>query len=409
MKKYFKSFLLILSLITINNTYGSYIWEQKANFGGGLRDAAFGFAIGNFGYVGCGRTQTGVSNSVIKYDPATDSWTQVSNYPGQGRFGLFSMVIGNLAYIGTGWDASSAGCNDVYMFDPVSNIWTPKSNFPAAGLYTTASFVIGDTGYVGLGCCGNRDDFFRYVPAIDQWTPITSFPSARLGSIGFSINNKGYVGCGYTAGNHSQKDLYEYDPVADSWTLKSYLPALPRRAPVAFVINNSAFIGMGYNDSTYMTDFYQYNPTTNQWATIASIGGVPRYWGFSFVIGQYGYSGCGSYYNISSPQKVSDFWRLSLCDREPLGFESIPGAIDNFGMHARSDINQGIIVEYELGHDRNVMFQVFNSSGQIVLNSELPINTNSTIISHSLSSGIYIYVASNSEKIIGKGKLAINR
>ncbi len=401
-----------LILITIfeflNVAQASYMWEKKANFGGGPRDAAFGFSVGNYGYAGCGRTTNGFSNDLWQYDPSSNTWSQKMNYPGNGRFGIISFAIGNFGYAGTGWTASSAGTSDFYEYNPNSNSWTAKNNFPGSPLYTAVSFVIGDKAYVGLGCCANRDEFYEYNPGTDMWTQITSFPDARVGAFAFSINGKGYVGCGYGSGNVSYNDMYEYDPVNDNWTLKSSLPGLARRAPVGFAIGNYGFVGMGYNDTTYMTDFYRYEPSINTWSIIASIGGIPRYWGFAFAIDHYGYSGGGSYFNISTPLKVDDFWRFSECDGEPIGIIAVPGTRDNYFMNVIASGNQELHLTYDIGQERNVVFQLYNSLGQIVLNTELSSNSFDRIVNHNLSPGVYIYTVSAPSKVLVKGKVMIN-
>jgi len=55
----------------------------------------------------------------------------------------------------------------------------------------------------------------------DAWTQKTNFGGVtRYYSVGFSINNKGYIGTGRDAGGALQ-DFWEYDPVLDTWTQKA--------------------------------------------------------------------------------------------------------------------------------------------------------------------------------------------
>src|SRR6185436_3809242 len=106
---------------------------------------------------------------------------------------------------------------------------------------------------------------------------------------------------------------------------------------ISGVINNLAYVGLGYNDTTYMTDFYQYNPSNDTWATVASIGGVPRYSGFAFTIGSDGYSGTGSYAGTSAPISNATFWRFSDCGGSGLSIQENPGQGNSVSISVTND------------------------------------------------------------------------
>src|SRR5881392_3149286 len=81
-------------------------------------------------------------------------------------------------------------------------------------------------------------------PAEDKWTQKANFPGGfgRYGSIGFSIDDKGYMGTGYDFYLGHQKDLWEYDPVTDAWTQKADLGGVGRESAVGFAINGKGYI-----------------------------------------------------------------------------------------------------------------------------------------------------------------------
>jgi N-acetylneuraminic acid mutarotase len=94
----------------------------KNDFTGPSRCNGFGFAINQFGYIGCGRHTDNESDTylsdVYRYDPQNDSWTQIESFPGGNRSCQVSFVIGNKAYILTGFNTSSL-TKDVWEFyDP---------------------------------------------------------------------------------------------------------------------------------------------------------------------------------------------------------------------------------------------------------------------------------------------------
>src|ERR1041385_8312847 len=91
---------------------------------------------------------------------------------------------------------------------------------------------------------------FPYKDVFAQWTPKADIPpstvAGRWGAICFSVNDHVYVGGGYVGNFTYLDDLWEYDPVNDTWTQKTNLPgALNRTAAVSFVVNNNAYVGLG--------------------------------------------------------------------------------------------------------------------------------------------------------------------
>lgn len=75
---------------------------------------ASSFAIGNFGYVVSGKNSSSITNSVWKYDPATDSWTDKHQaLPADAREKAVSFTLNGKGYITT-------GVNGTFIFD---NTW----------------------------------------------------------------------------------------------------------------------------------------------------------------------------------------------------------------------------------------------------------------------------------------------
>ncbi len=93
-------------------------------------------------------------------------------------------------------------------------------------------------GYDGI----NRlNDFWEYDPISNSWRPKKIFQgTARYDASSFTLNDKGYVACGFD-GNYL-KDLWQYDSAYDSWTQKATIDGTKRSAAVSFVINSKAYI-----------------------------------------------------------------------------------------------------------------------------------------------------------------------
>lgn len=203
------------------------------------------------------------------------------------------------------------GCNKSDD-DPLGN-WVKKSDFEGLPRGSAVSFVIDDKAYVGLGYNDDNDyqylnDFWVYNPSIDRWDKIADFPgNARIASVAFSINGKGYLGTGYD-GKNKMKDFWEYDPTSNTWIQKDDFPGGARYKAVGFSLNNYGYIGTGYgDDSVDKIDFYRFDPTAatgSQWIKVQSIGGSKRRGATAFTYNNKAYVCTG----ISNGVTLTDMW-----------------------------------------------------------------------------------------------------
>ncbi|HAS41326.1 MAG TPA: hypothetical protein DCS93_12645 [Microscillaceae bacterium] len=135
---------------------------------------------------------------------------------------------------------------------------------------------------ISVGCFGQG-----------KWTKVGDFTGTlREDAVGFSINNKGYIGTGNN-GSDFLKDFWEYDPQTDSWSQKADFVGNGREEAVAFVIGNLGYITLGRDQDTYYKDLWAYDPSTNTWTQKTNFVGVGRAGATHFVIGQKAYVGLG--------------------------------------------------------------------------------------------------------------------
>ena len=83
------------------------------------------------------------------------------------------------------------------------------------------------------------------------------------------------------------RDLVEYNPITDTWSVKALFPGEARSATTVFVIDGIAYAGGGLNYDISFKDFYKYTPSTNSWVKIAD---APLYTGVGFSINSKGYA-----------------------------------------------------------------------------------------------------------------------
>jgi len=207
-------------------------WTQKADFAGGPRYEAVAFGIGNFGYVSTGYDGLFPQKDFWKYDPSQDSWTPTISMGGAKRYSATTFVWQNKGYILTGVNSGTA-VGDFWQYDPTkpdTSAWTEMRqiyNFSTQSYddaYTTierwnaASFIIlgtagGDKGYLTTGENGALMTFtWEYDFLTDLWVEKTPFEgAARTGGVGFTVQNRGYVGTGRSS-SQPLDDIREFFP-----------------------------------------------------------------------------------------------------------------------------------------------------------------------------------------------------
>jgi len=205
--------------------------------------------------------------------------------------------------------------------------WEKKSDYPGTYLRNTNNFMVNGKIYVCGGLLTEpfqiMTEFWEYDPLNDKWTKKPDFPgTARQNGISFACNGKGYYGMGtsYSLSNNDYLvDIWEYDPLFGQWTQKTTYPGTPVIYSKAFVINNKAYLGPGYfyEDSwkTFVSDLWEYDPITNSWKEKKEFPGPDSRLGMAIGGGGRGYMGLGSngggmdkFYEYDA---LSDTWEIA--------------------------------------------------------------------------------------------------
>jgi|GEM_PF-6018989 len=213
---------------------------------------------------------------------APNSWIEKNAFPsldGERRFGAFSFVIDNKAYVGSGANGTVGTLKDFWLYNPQTDTWTQRQNASGLGRYDAIAFAIGAKGYMGTGEISNGDnsspvnDFYEYDPVADLWTikPNVGI-TGRRGAVSFVIGNKGYVTCGYGGGHVYNNQLWEFDPLGNngqgSWTERPQFPGPARDDAGGFAIRGTGYIVGGQNTTSNEftpRDVWSYTQLTRQW------------------------------------------------------------------------------------------------------------------------------------------------
>lgn len=316
-----------LSLLLFIAFFGFYAygqtsnsWTKKASFGGLKREKAVAFSIDSYGYVSCGvDTAEQVHNDLWQYNPELDAWTQLASLPGVARKNAIAFVIAGKAYLGTGYDhdetLSGSKLKDFWEYNPLENEWTEKAHYPGGGdtgIYQATAFTLLEKGYVACGKIGPDayiPELWQYDPLTDSWIERTPFPGGdRYQLISFVLENKAFVGMG-TDHDVFRKDIWEYDPVTNTWEDRPDFPGTERAQSTTFSIGSKAFVVFG-TDGGLKDELWEYSYYSQSWNNRAPFPGGGRKNGIAFSIGNKGYVGLG---------KESDGKRRSFYEYTPAG------------------------------------------------------------------------------------------
>jgi hypothetical protein len=191
-------------------------WTKKTSYIYGRRNGTIMFATNGKVYVGGGYREFDLQpdNTFYEFDIAANTWKQIANFPdtfGNFRSEAATFVINNVAYVGCG--ATNTGMSDFYKYNPATDAWVRIHDFPDARHYTS-SFTLNGYGYVvggtRVGGSSTRT-CFKYDPIADTWTELKEDVGLwLLGTSGFergfafSNNGKAYAGGGDSAAANYQ-------------------------------------------------------------------------------------------------------------------------------------------------------------------------------------------------------------
>ena len=143
-------------------------WEQVAAIPVG-RCGAVAFSVNGKGYCGLGIDEGGSFLNALKdfweYDPATNQWSQLPDFPGL-RYGAFGFGLGDAGYVGGGFDKRYF-YNDMWRLNIDRRCWekveSPSGFAPRMG---ATPFIVNGKAYVGTGdnSLSILSDFWIYTP-----------------------------------------------------------------------------------------------------------------------------------------------------------------------------------------------------------------------------------------------------
>ncbi len=299
-------------------------WTQiQSGFAGVARNSTVSFQIDNTIYIGTGFDSNGDRlKDFWSYNAEGGYWEQLGRvggdanavFSGTARNGAVAFSVNGKGYVGLGTDDSGYK-SDLYQYNPTTRSWKKMNDFPGGGRRNAIAFTVNNKAYLGTGYNGNYlQDMWMYNESADSWEPVRDFGgSKREGATAFVVNGKAYAGFGSNNGT-PQRNLYVYDPEANTWTKTEALDdeddVESRTNAVAFVIGDKAYIGMGTQGGSYFSDIWEYTPASDSWVELAPITdncGGGRAYSIGFSYNNMGYITTG----YGSGGRLDDFWSFN--------------------------------------------------------------------------------------------------
>lgn len=154
------------------------------------------------------------------------------------------------------------------------------------------------------------------------WSETQTFPGgARDDGSAFSIQGKGYFGCGIDQYYQLRNDWWVYDATAKSWTQTADLPGRPRQYATVLATGDFAYLIAGITDSSgYSSEVFRFDPVNESWTQLPDAPFSARAAGAGFRIGDDLYFGTGR----NDTTQFSDFWRYDTYYEQWKQLDSLP-------------------------------------------------------------------------------------
>jgi N-acetylneuraminic acid mutarotase len=172
-------------------------WTQLRSFQGGPRYSAVGFLLNNCIYIGTGNNSdfiNNASNDFWEYSLASGKWKRIADIPGAPLRCASAFALGNYGYVCLGI-SDTTYTNATWRYDPSSNSWLQIATYPGDLMADGVAFTIGQNGYIGTGGYDGNclSDFWAYTPDDLLGMPhpiiVNPYPNPAKNTVNFKYSN----------------------------------------------------------------------------------------------------------------------------------------------------------------------------------------------------------------------------
>ncbi|MES1026714.1 kelch repeat-containing protein, partial [Gloeocapsa sp. BRSZ] len=228
------------------------------------------------------------------YNPVTNAWQRIADLPTAiSHAGI--AVAGNNIYLAGGYPGKQPkgqtfATNEVWRYNTVQNKWFSMPSLPAARGSGELAVLNGRLHFFG-GVNANRiDQGNHWVLPLNgsQWTSLAPLPNPRSHMADAVVGGKLYAIGGQVGKEHegAQATVNVYHPETNTWKSAKSLPqALSHISASTFVMDGKIIVAGGMlANGTDISEVKAYDPLSNSWSTLSPIP-APRSSGVAGRIG----------------------------------------------------------------------------------------------------------------------------
>lgn len=221
------------------------------------------------------------------------------------------------------------------VFSAIAEDWTQLSDIPGTGRFWSAGFTINGKIYAGTGRTGfsgnATQDMWEYDPIADSWSQIADYPAGiREGAEGFGDGTRGFLGFG-TSFIQFSNEVYEYLPESNTWEAKASCPGSFAYSH-GFTISGKYYIGPENGNNK----MHAYDIESNSWSEVAPFPGQDRRAQVAFTSQGKGYIGLGAFVfggslsDFFAYDPIADTWQ-QIASLSPASDQSCATSINDIG------------------------------------------------------------------------------
>ena len=248
------------------------------------------------------------------FQASAQDWNQISDFPSTSRDDGTAFLIGDLAYFGTGITPWFAPLGNFYGLNLQNDTWFSIASLPSGKERQYASGFSGNQlGFVFGGYNGTNflNDLWQFDPISNSWIEMTPIPAVgRSGAACFVLNDTAYIIGGKTANNSAIDDVWAYAILTDSWVQKNDLPNGNRWRASAATLNNNGYLIFGRDETNgFHNELLAYNQNSDLWSQISTFPYIGRSHAALLSVGEdlivcFGGDSLNTYHN--------DLWSYSI-------------------------------------------------------------------------------------------------
>lgn len=238
--------------------------------------------VGGKAYLVGGRNESGRLDSILEFDPVSNTTKVVHNLPVALRWTRV-VAIGEKIYILGGVDRDGSVVSTIRAYDPMDNTSQVVGDLPGAR-YWGAAAVAGNMIYYGGGRDGRivSDAIFQFDPSTGGARQVSTLPLPTSILTAATAYGKVYFIGGLTPGPEFQiSDIVEYDAVANTSTVVATFPppigSDGLEAQTAVTLNGKVYIFNGWDEGAtpkFRNEVYEFDPLGGEDAVL--VGTLPH-------------------------------------------------------------------------------------------------------------------------------------